>query len=125
MIGTQPISFLNTGIPVLLMALAAWLLPAFLSRHAETQRELARSVVLSAALVLSGGAVIFAIIYDASGINVGAAMLDAPTVVGAFFVRLSLLGAVIWGPILALAWYILAQGVERRIGERKARRDEP
>ena len=121
MIPTQPITFLNTGLPVMVMALAAWWVPLYLSRRAHSQQALMRAILTSALSVLIMGAVIFAGIYQAGGIPVLAALLDQPTVVGGYFARLSLIAGIIWAPVLALAWYVLAQGVERRKGEAIAR----
>ena len=121
MIPTQPITFLNTGLPVMVMALAAWWVPLYLARKAHNQQALMRAILTSALGVLITGAVIFAGIYQTGGIPVLAALLDQPTVVGGYFARLSLIAGIIWGPVLALAWYVLAQGVERRKGEAIAR----
>ena len=121
MIPAQPITFLNTGLPVMVMALAAWWVPLYLARHAHNQQALMRAILTSALGVLILGAVIFAGIYQTGGIPVLAALLDQPTVVGGYFARLSLIAGIIWGPVLALAWYVLAQGVERRKGEAIAR----
>lgn len=121
--GGQNVTFLNTGLPVILLALVAWYAPLILGRSTTSQRELARAVVTSALIVVVSGAVIFAVIYQAAGINVIGTLLDAPTVVGGYFARLSLFAGIVWAPVLALSWYVLAQDVERRLGEKKARRD--
>ena len=42
---------------------------------------------------------------------------QAPLASAWFFLRLSGFAALIWGPLLALAWFGMAQGVEKRKGE--------
>lgn len=122
MIPAQPITFLNTGLPVFLMAIAAWVVPVLLGRTAADQQALMRGIVASALIILLLGAVLFAGIYQAGGIPVAGAFADAPLSVGGFFARTALTAGIIWGPVLALAWFVLAQGVERRKGEDRARR---
>ncbi len=117
----QPISLLNYGVPVLALAVAAWVLPAWLGRNAASQPELARWVFLSTGLMVVFGGLTFAAIYQMRGTDVGAAISAAPGYVAAYFARLAGLAALIWAPVMALAWYVLAQGVERRRGEAIAR----
>lgn len=122
MITAQPITFLNTGLPVLLLAIAAWVVPVLFGRAAADQQALMRGIVASALIILLLGSVLFAGIYQVGGIPVADAFADAPLSVGGFFARTSLTAGIIWGPVLALSWFVLAQGVERRKGEDRARR---
>ena len=90
MIPAQPITFLNTGIPVVLLALAAWFIPLMLGRAAADQQALMRGIVASALIILLLGSVLFAGIYQAGGIPVAGAFADSPLSVGGFFARTSL-----------------------------------
>jgi len=48
------------------------------------------------------------------------AIFDSPIAVAAFFAKLSMRAGIVWVPILALTWFVLAQGVEKRKGQRQA-----
>jgi hypothetical protein len=117
-IEAEPIGLWNTGFPLVLLAgLAAgmpWLLAG---RQTRSQREVAIVIWASAGVVLLAGAAVFAAVYGARGVGVWAAMGAAPLATAGFFLRLSGFAALVWGPILALVWLGLAQGVEKRKGE--------
>ena len=123
MIPAQPITFLNTGIPVMLMALLAWVVPVVLGRAAGSQQALTLGILVSTAILLVSGAILFAVAYSAGGVPVRNAFAVQPIGIGAFFLKTSLISGIIWGPVLALAWFVLAQGVERRKGVEQARRE--
>lgn len=120
MIGNQAITLFNTGLPALFLAAAAWVLPALFSNGTMQQTRLFGSVLLSALVLFVGGALLFAIIYSAGGIPVVATFGDNPVALSVFFARLSALASIIWAPVLALAWFVLAQRVEKRKGQRLA-----
>ena len=123
MIQPEPIGWWNTGFPLLLLGGLAvgfpWLLVA---KDTRSQREVAVVIWASAGLLLVAGAVVFAVIYWVLGIGVWAALGEAPLAVSWFFLRQSGFAAVVWGPILALVWFAMAQGVEKRKGEDVARK---
>lgn len=122
MISSQPITLFNTGLPVMLMALAAWWVPLFLARRTVSQQGLIKGILASALIVIVGGAGVFGVIYQANGIPVFSTLVDEPVQIMGYFGRLSFIAGIIWGPVLALSWFVLAQGVERRKGEDLARR---
>ncbi|MCG6904253.1 MAG: hypothetical protein LJE68_16395, partial [Rhodobacter sp.] len=64
---------------------------------------------------------LFALIYGARGAEVSAAFDAAPALTAWFFLRLSGFTALLWVPLLALSWFGMAQGVEKRKGEDVAR----
>jgi len=122
MIGPQPIGWVNTGMPLVLLGLLAAGLPWLLAPgESRSHLQVAVAVWAAAGLVLLAGAVIFAAIYGARGVGVVAALAAAPLATGLFFLRLSGFAALVWGPVLMLAWLGLAQRVERRRGEDRAR----
>jgi len=122
MIAPQPIGLLNTGLPVIVLAALVVLLPRLiLPADNLSQQALALAMAVTALAALAAGAVIFALVYAAGGVGVGAAMAEAFAPVAAFFLRLSAMAALVWGPVLALAWVAMAQAVERRRGENAAR----
>ena len=74
MIETGPIGFWNTGFPLALLGGLAGVLPRFLvARATRSQRAVAIAILLAALLLLVAGAVVFAVIYAASGVAVWAA----------------------------------------------------
>ena len=126
MIETQPIGMSNTGIPLAMLAAGAVVLPWVIApKGTLSQRRLALAVAITAAVLIVLGAGIFAAVYALAGVAVSDALAVGPLTVLEFFLRLSLKAALFWGPVLALAWYVMAQGVERRRGEDIARRSEP
>lgn len=125
MIQPEPIGLWNTGVPLLILGVLAVLVPRVLCpRSTRSQAALAAVVGVSAVVITVLGAVVFGAIYAARGISVGAAIAEAPAATMLFFLRQSGLAALVWGPILALVWFSMAQGVERRKGADSARRDE-
>ncbi len=126
MIPTQPISLLNTGLAVFLLVALAIVLPRMLLPAGNlSQQALALSVAISAVLLVVSGTVLIAMAYAGAGLAVWAAFLDAKAAITAFFLRLSANMVIVWGPVLALTWLSMAQGVERRKGEAQAKRDAP
>lgn len=123
MISPEPVGFINTVAPLLVMAAGAVLLPGWLTARAtRSHRAVALGVGLTAAGLTLVGAVVFAAIYGWQGALVGAAFGQNPTGTTLFFLRISAKGALVWAPVLALVWYVAAQAVERRRGEDIARK---
>lgn len=118
MIATEPIGWWNTGAPLVLLCALALALPRLLvARATRSHRDVAVAVAVTAGLVLVAGEAVFALIYGLRGVGVWEAFMQAPLVTGGFFLRLSAFAALVWGPLLALIWLGLAQGVEKRKGE--------
>lgn len=118
MISGEPIGWVNTGLPLLILAVLALVLPRlFASRATRSQRSVSVSILISSICLLICGAAVFAGVYGYRGAGVGAALGEAPFVTALFFLRLSAMAALLWGPVLALVWFGLAQGVEARRGE--------
>ncbi len=119
------ISFVNTGLPLVILGALAALLPfALVPSGTRRHWQAAVGVWGTAGIVLLAGAAIFGVLYGIAGAGVGAALGDAPLATGAFFLKLSAHAAVAWGPVLALTWLVLAQRVERRKGEDAARKED-
>ena len=103
MIETGPIGFWNTGFPLALLGGLAVVLPRLLvARATRSQRAVAIAILLASLLLLVAGAVVFAVIYAASGVSVWAALAEAPQATVWFLLGQSLMAAVVWGPALAL-----------------------
>ena len=121
MIQPQPIGLLNTALPLAVLVAGAALLPGWLAGKTLSRWRLAVAVMLAALVLLVAGAVIFALLHALDGARPGAAMAQAPVAVTLFFLRLSVKATLLWGPVLALAWLVLLQGLERRRGEEMVR----
>ncbi len=117
MMASQPIGLANTGVPVALLAAGAAWLPRLLAGRTLSQARLAMAVALTALLLIALGAGIFALLYALEGAPVARALAGDAVGLLSFFFGLSLRAALFWAPVLALVWYVLAQGVERRRGE--------
>ena len=122
MIATQPIGLTNTGLPVAVLVAGAAGLPWVLApKGTLSQARLAVAVGVTALLLLVLGTGLFAALYALQGAAVRGAMATDTAGVVRFFFGLSAKAALFWAPVLALAWYVMAQGVERRRGEAIAR----
>ena len=123
MIQTEPIGLMNTGLPVALLIALAWILPRMLTGRTRSQLRLALAILASALAVLLAGGVIFAVTYMLRGADVTAPLTEAPMTTGLFFLRLSALAALAWGPILVLNWLVMATALETRRGQDIVRAD--
>ncbi len=125
MIGREPISLLNTGLPLLVLALLAIALPVLLVPKSTMRHwEVAVAVWASAGFLLLAGAAVFGVIYGLGGVGVKTAFAEAPLATSWFFLKLSGYAAVAWVPVLGLTWLTLAQRVERRKGEEALKRGD-
>jgi len=112
------ISFLNTGLPLLILAGLAVAVPLLLvPRGTRRQWELAVAIWAAAGILLLAGAAVFGAIYALGGVPVGAAFAEVPLTTTWFFLKISGSAAVAWAPVLALTWFGLAQRIEKRKGE--------
>ena len=124
MLSTDSIGWWNTGLPlVVLGALAAMLPLVFGGRRASSQGRLAFAILSSATLLLIIGALIFAGFSADGGARVLEAWEAEPKLTAAVFLGMSAYAILVWGPILALVWFALAQGVEARKGAALAARE--
>ena len=122
MIEPEPISFTNTGLPLVILGALAIVVPYLLvPAGTRKQWEVAVAIWASAGILLLAGAGVFAVIYALQGRPVGAAFSEAPLTALWFFLKVSGYGAVAWAPVMALTWLALAQRVEKRKGEDMSR----
>lgn len=105
-------------LPIGTLAVLAVVVPLWLTpRNTRSQRRLTISVGLSAIILLVIGAVFMAVLYAAEGTDVGHVLANSPLNAVIFFGERSALAALIWMPLLALAWFSLAQKIERLKGK--------
>lgn len=122
MIQPEPIGWVNTGMPVVVLAGLAVGLPRLLVAS-ETRSQVAVSfgIGLTALALLVVGGLLFAAIHVMRGNDVaGAISADTALTLG-YLGGLSAKATLIWGPVLALVWFSLAQRVEKHRGEDVAR----
>lgn len=113
MMNYADMGLVNTFLPLAGLVAVALFLPLWLvPRGTRSQTRLARGMVLTGALTFGAALGLFALLYAGAGnaIRLGGVA------------RAAALSALAWGPLLALAWLVRAQGVEKRRGEDMARR---
>ncbi|MBO9399669.1 hypothetical protein J7399_09010 [Shimia sp. R9_1] len=118
------IGFWNTLVPLAVLGLLAVLLPRVLvDRETRSHGKLLHGIALTAAFLVAIGFMISIAVTQMRGFEaVGHFEIDP---LGAVWVhlRLSLMTAIVWGPVLGLVWFGLAQGVEARRGQDIAKGD--
>ena len=118
----DPITWVNSVLPMAILAALAVLVPLGLVRkQTRSQAEVAVTICASAGIMLLVSALTFAILYAAQGTDVWPAFKVTPIATTWAFIRISGYAALLWLPILALTWFGMAQGVERRKGEDAAK----
>ncbi len=124
MIQPEPINLWNTAFPLVLLGALAVIFPRLLvRRRTRSHWEVFVGIWAAAGLLLVAGAGVFAVIYGLRGAPVAEAFGAAPLSASWFFLRLSGFAALAWAPVLALVWFGMAQGVEKRKGEDKVRNE--
>lgn len=107
------IGVVNTFLPLAGLVALALLLPKLVvPRATRSQGRLAAGMVATAGLTFAAALGLFAALYAGSGSALRLAAVLRPAG----------MSALAWGPLLALAWLVRAQGVEKRRGDDAARR---
>lgn len=108
----------SVALPVCVLAALAFILPLVVTpASTRSQRRLMISVSLSSLALLVIGTVLMAVLYQAEGVDLVGAIAHSPVDTIVFFVKRSGLAALIWGPLLALAWFNMAQKIEHLKGK--------
>lgn len=108
----------SVAVPVCVLAALAFVLPLLITpRDTRSQRRLAMSVILSAMVLVVIGAVFMGGLYAREGGRFSHMVAQNPLFAVIFFVKRSVMGALVWGPILALAWFNMAQKIEHLKGK--------
>lgn len=113
MMNYADIGLTNTFLPLAGLVALALLLPLWtVPKGTRSQGRLAAGMAATAGLTFAAALGLFALLYAGAGnaVRLGGVM------------RAAALSALAWGPLLALAWLVRAQGVEKRRGEDMARR---
>ena len=119
----QPIGFLNTAAPLLVLMASALVAPRlFVDRATLSHWDVGRGMLFSAALLTGFGVALLAVIYQWGGSNVWGAFLVGPGATLVELLSVSFKASLFWAPVLVIVWFSLAQGVERRRGEEQARK---
>lgn len=113
----------STLLPMITLGALGAVVPiALAGRFEDSLAGLGRALALSGAILILAGSVLFVLLYGDRGAQVSA-YAARPGAVLRHFAGLGLKSVLVWGPVMALTALVLAQGVERRRGERMAARD--
>ncbi len=114
----------STLLPMMTLGALGAVVPiALAGRFDDTLAGLGRALAVSVLALVVAGSVLFVLLYGDQGVGI-ADLMARPGAAVRHFVLLGLKSALVWGPVTALAALVLAQGVERRRGERMAARDQ-
>jgi hypothetical protein len=114
----QPITLLNTGLPLVVLGAAGAVVPhLLLPLHTRSLALLAVVAFLSVPILFLIGMVVFGLVMWAEGANVAGALAAAPGYVLGQLAWSAMLSSLVWGPALVLSALSLAQRIERVRGE--------
>jgi hypothetical protein len=121
----QPVTLVNTGLPLLILGAAALIVPRLLlPRDSRSQRRLVVMLLASVPLMVVAGVLVFGGAMAAGGADVLGAFGTAPGTTMLALARASAMGVLVWGPVLLLTGLALGTRIERMKGEDMARRRE-
>lgn len=110
----------NTGLPLLILAGVAAVVPwVLVSRETRSQGRVALVIATTAVFMVGMSAIVMSL-FDKRVIDAGDTAAGQG-VLAWMYLRASMGAVVAWGPVLVLVWLGLAQRVERRKGEDMAR----
>ena len=105
---------LTVALPVTVMAVCGFYLPRVLTpKRARRQRHAIYATCVSAVVLWWGTAAMMAGLYGLSSAPVAAAGVAAPVVTVVYFLKRAASAVIVWGPMLALGWFSVAQRIER------------
>lgn len=120
----EPVTLLNTGLPLLVLGAAGLGLPWLLiPAGTRSLRAAALTLLACVPLLTLAGMAVFGLAMAAGGTDVAGALAEAPFGTLAVLGRSSAPGALVWGPALILAGLSIAQRIEARRGADRARRE--
>lgn len=113
----QPITLMNTGLPLTLLGAIAFILPRMLLPRESRSHWLLTSVLLfSCALTLLAAIVIFGYIQVQNGTDLAGSVTTDPIGTAAILIRPALLSGIVWLPMLILSGFGLSHRVENLRG---------
>ncbi|SLN60992.1 hypothetical protein AQS8620_02769 [Aquimixticola soesokkakensis] len=105
---------LEIVLPIAVLAVLAAVLPLVLMpRSNRSQAVLRHTALITGVILLLVSGLIFVVLHLAAGQPVLGAFQVAPLPTVWYFLRMGLLSAIVWAPVLALGWYGLAQRIEQ------------
>lgn len=108
----EAIGLLNTGVPLVVLGICAVLLPWLLvPRDCRSHRYVMKVIALTVLVLIGLGCVVFG---TAMGQGTLRLALDFPLPTFRLLLTKSVSAALVWGPLLGLQWFNLAQRVERQ-----------
>ena len=113
----QPITLMNTGLPLTLLGAIAFILPRMLLPRQSRSHWLLTSVLLfSCALTLLAAIVIFGYIQVQNGTDLAGSVTTDLIGTAAILIRPALLSGIVWLPMLILSGFGLSHRVENLRG---------
>ena len=113
----------TTILPLICLGAGGAIVPWLLMRiFPDTQHGLLQALAVSVVVLILAGTLIFVALYAEAGLDV-ARLAEAPWESLRHFIRLGLLAMIIWVPILLLAAFSFARGIEARRSQQMAARD--
>ncbi len=119
MIVLDSIGFVNTGLPLIVLGVLAVLIPRFVvDGDTRFHSKVALGFGVTAVILFGVGYAMSVVLTHTRGVH-ALAPGSSPELGTAFWMhlRLSLMAAIVWAPILGLVWFGHAQGVEARRGQ--------
>ncbi|WP_417243519.1 hypothetical protein [Celeribacter sp.] len=105
---------LTVALPVAGMAALGYYLPRLLTpSRVRRQRHAVYATFCAAVTLWLGAAVMMAGLYGSGGAPVATAGAIAPVATGVYFLKRAASSVIVWGPMLALGWFSVAQRIER------------
>ncbi len=113
MLTAQPITLMNTGLPLTVLGALAFILPRLiLPRETRSHRVLTITLLASVLLTLLAAIAIFGYIQTQLGTDLAGAFATSPTGTLALLIRPALLSGIVWLPLLVLSGFNLGQRIE-------------
>lgn len=112
---TESIGLINTGLPVLIVAIAAVAVPWLIWPRGTRSHYVVMAGVCVSVLALLGLSAAVLYLFDHRDVGAWADMVGIwPPV--RYYLRSGLLFGWVWGPVLAIIWFSKAQHVEKLRG---------
>lgn len=108
------VTLLNTGLPTAITGALALLMPhLFVGRDERSHARIALRILLISGVLLLVSAALMALSYTQYEIALAGSLAEQPLATTLYFLKRGALMAMVWLPLLLLAWFGLAQRVER------------
>ena len=109
----QPITLMNTGLPLALLGALAFVLPRLmLPRESRSHRLLTVVLLIACVLTLLAAIVVFGYIQSWGGTDLAGSVAADPMGTLAILIRPALMSGIVWLPMLLLSGFGLSHRIE-------------